>query len=147
MALNDKERLTPDPRWVEISEMREREEPRAVSARYDRSNGMVIVELRSGAVFSFPARSYKWLATASDDDLEQVQVHSCGEGLAWGHLDLVAHVPGMILTLAGSEAWRRRLFASEWASLAGSVKSEAKAAAARANGAKGGRPRKSKPID
>jgi predicted butyrate kinase (DUF1464 family) len=57
--------------------------------------------------------------------------------LHWEDLDADLSVPGLLLSSIGRS---ERL--SELARLAGRAKSPAKAAAARANGAKGGRPRK-----
>ncbi|MNT97266.1 hypothetical protein D3C72_2395510 [compost metagenome] len=76
--------------------------------------------------------------------------------IEWPALDVDSHVPGLVLAVSGSPAWQRRLFAAEWEALqaafpavaaamgrkGGAAKTEAKKAAARANGKKGGRPRK-----
>lgn len=131
-----------DPELQAAADRRDREEPRATAVSFDRATGRVVVDLRSGASFAFPARSFKWLAEASDDDLAEVEIISGGAAIEWPRLDVQSAVPGLVLALAGSESWQRRMFAAEWASLAGSRTSEAKTVAARRNGAKGGRPRK-----
>ncbi len=132
-----------DPERQAAADRRDLEEPRATSVAFDRATGMVVIALRGGSSFSFPARSFKWLAEASEDDLAVVEVVSGGAAIEWPRLDIQSAVPGLVLALAGSESWQRRMFAAEWASLAGSRTSDAKAEAARRNGAKGGRPRKS----
>jgi hypothetical protein len=110
-------------------------EPRAASARYDRKLGRVIVELTNGCTFSFPPRLAQGLETASDDQLAQVEILGAGYGLHWEALDADLSVPGLLAGLFGT--------ASHMARRAGRATSPGKAAAARANGAKGGRPRRS----
>ena len=115
-------------------------EPRAVAVRYE--GGRIVIDLRSGATVSFAPSAHRWLAGASDEDLADVHVVSGGEGIEWPRMDVQTHLPGLLLAVLGDEDWQRRLFAAEWAALAGSTRSEAKATAARLNGRKGGRPRK-----
>jgi hypothetical protein len=113
-------------------------EPRADSARYDPASGRVIVSLTNGCTFAFPARALQGLAEATDDELAQVEVLGSGIGLHWERLDADFTVPGRLMGLFGTRQWMR-----EQARRAGSATSPAKAAAARANGRKGGRPRAS----
>lgn len=108
--------------------------PHAVSARYDRMADRVIVELTSGATFAFPPRLVQGLADATPDEIAAVEVIGAGEGLHWEPLDLDYTVPGLVNGVFGTAKWM--------ASRAGRSSSPAKAAAARANGAKGGRPRR-----
>ena len=61
-----------------------------------------------------------------------------GYGLHWEKLDADLSIPALIVGIFGSKAWMQEL-----ARRGGASTSPAKAAAARANGAKGGRPRKS----
>jgi hypothetical protein len=93
--------------------------------------------MTSGVLFGFPARSIAALASARDAELEAVTLSPGGGALHWEALDVDLSVPGLILS-AVEPAERRR----ELARLAGRSTSRAKAAAARANGRKGGRPRK-----
>jgi hypothetical protein len=109
-------------------------EPRAAAARYDRASERVVVELTNGCVFAFPPRLAQGLASASDEDLQQVEVLGVGLGLHWEALDVDLSVPGLLAGLFGTAAYMARR--------AGQAKSPAKAAAARANGAKGGRPKR-----
>jgi hypothetical protein len=113
-------------------------EPRAKSARYDAASGRVIVELTNGCGFAFPARRVQGLEEANDEDLAETEVLGLGLGLHWERLDVDASVPGLLAGLFGTKAWMDRQRAAK----AGAVRSVAKAAAARRNGAKGGRPRK-----
>jgi hypothetical protein len=110
-------------------------EPRAADARYDPELSRVIVDLTNGCSFAFPARKVQGLEEATDDQLRGVEVLGPGYGLHWEVLDVDVSVPGLLAGMFGTKAYMARR--------AGSAKSPAKAAAARANGAKGGRPRKS----
>jgi hypothetical protein len=110
---------------------------RAVSACYDRQAGRVMLELSSGVVFGFPTKAIPALAKASPDQLAAVEVSPGGSGLHWEELDADLSVGGLLLaSIDRSEQL------TELARIAGRTTSPAKAAAARANGAKGGRPRK-----
>lgn len=110
-------------------------EPRAAAARYDRASGRVIVDLENGCTFAFPPRLAQGLEGASDDQLAAVEILGRGYSLHWEELDVDLSLPGLMAGIFGTKAWMARR--------AGQATSAAKAAAARANGAKGGRPRKS----
>ena len=113
-------------------------EPRARAAHYDPATGRVVIELVNGCSYAFPARMAQDLAGASDAALAEVQVDGAGFNLHWPALDADLHVPALGAGLFGTRAWMIR----ELSRAAGSARSPAKAAAARTNGAKGGRPRK-----
>lgn len=119
-------------------ERRAATEPQASSARYDRRTGRVRVELTNGCSFVFPARSLQGMAGASDAELAEIEIMGIGYGLHWPALDADFTVPGLLMGIFGTRAW----MASELARRAGQATSPAKSAAARANGRKGGRPRK-----
>lgn len=110
-------------------------EPRAAAVRYDRQLGRVVVELTNGCTFAFPPRLAQGLETATDDQLAKVEILGAGYGLHWEALDTDISIPGLLAGIFGTKAYMARR--------AGQATSPAKAAAARANGAKGGRPRKS----
>ena len=110
----------------------------AVSARYDPAEQRVVVALSNGATFSFPPALAQGLANATASDLSDIELTPQGTGLHWPRLDADLSVDGLLAGLFGSSSWMRA-----HAAKAGSVKSVAKSLAARANGAKGGRPRKS----
>ncbi len=109
-------------------------EPRAAAVRYDGDLGRVMVDLTNGCSFAFPARLAQGLETATDEQLAQVEILGAGYGLHWEALDVDLSIPGLLAGLFGTRAHMARL--------AGQATSPAKAAAARANGTKGGRPRK-----
>ena len=109
-------------------------EPSAAAARYDAKFGRVVIDLTNGATFAFPARLAEGLADASPEALADIEILGFGHGLHWEKLDVDYSVPGLVAGIFGTARWM--------ASRAGRANSPAKAAAARANGAKGGRPRK-----
>jgi hypothetical protein len=114
-----------------------REGRRAVAVHFDRKSGRIMMELTSGIIFGFPANSISALAKATPAQLAAVELGPGGGGLHWEELDADLSVPGLLLSAIG-----RSQKLAEFGRLAGQVKSPAKAAASRANGAKGGRPRK-----
>jgi hypothetical protein len=109
-------------------------QPHAKAARYDEKSGRVIVDLTNGATFAFPTELVEGLHDASPAEIAEVEVIGRGFGLHWETLDLDYTVPGLVNGVFGTAKWM--------AAQAGRATSPAKAAAARANGAKGGRPRK-----
>jgi len=114
-------------------------EPRAVSARYDMDSGRVVVELNNGSAYAFPPRLVEDLQGADEATLGNIEVEGLGFNLHWPALDVDLFVPALVSGVFGTKAWMKR----EFARAAGRSRSAPKAAAARANGAKGGRPRKS----
>ncbi|RWX60421.1 DUF2442 domain-containing protein [Mesorhizobium sp. M4B.F.Ca.ET.089.01.1.1] len=110
-------------------------EPRAASARYDKRSSRIIVDLTNGCTFAFPPRMAQGLEAATEDQIAMVEILGAGYGLHWEALDVDLSVPGLLAGIFGTKAYMARR--------AGQVTSPAKATAARANGAKGGRPRKS----
>ena len=113
-------------------------EPRATAARYDRASRRVVIDLINGCSYIFPAQMVEDLASANDADLEAVEVTGLGFNLYWPALEADLHVPALVSGLFGTKAWMTR----ELARRAGQAKTPAKTAAVRANGLKGGRPRK-----
>jgi hypothetical protein len=125
---------------AEIAAARERgrlygeTQPHAVSAGYDARSERIVVELTSGATFAFPPRLVEGLADAAPAHLAEVELLGDGEALHWETLDVDYSVAGLVNGIFGTARWM--------AARAGRATSPAKAEAARANGAKGGRPRK-----
>lgn len=108
--------------------------PHAAAARYDPKSERIIVDLTNGATFAFPPRLVQGLEDATPEQLAEVEVLGAGGGLHWETLDVDFSVPGLVNGVFGTAKWM--------AARGGRAASVAKAAAARANGAKGGRPRK-----
>jgi|SRR5215218_9903769 len=113
-------------------------EPRARSAAYDAATRRIAVELTNGCLFAFPAENAQGLRGATAEQLAAVEVLPGGSGLHWEELDADLSVPGLVAGVFGSKSWMRELGRA-----GGKVQTEAKARAARENGRKGGRPRRS----
>ena len=108
--------------------------PRATEARYNRKLRMIVVTFANGAVFSFPPALVRGFSTASPEQLAHIRILRNGAELRWEDLDTDLAVSGLLNQIFST----RKLLAR----IAGQVKSPAKTSVARANGAKGGRPRK-----
>lgn len=138
-------RMTDTEILAQIPAAREREKRerrnglRALSARFDSSARRVELELSNGMLFAFPVQLIRALARLSTSELRKVSVDSSGGAIRWEDRDVDLSVPGLLLASVGEVDRRRHL-----ARLAGSTKSRSKAAAARVNGALGGRPRSSR---
>ena len=113
----------------------DRIEPRASVARYEPEQGLVFVELRSGYAFGFPPERVPGLEGASPAQLSSVRISPSGDGLHWDEVDAHASLTGLMTEGLNLREWAPRIM--------GQVRSEAKTRAARANGLKGGRPRRS----
>ncbi len=110
------------------------QEPRTSAVHFDPRTGKITLDLTNGCTFVFPARLIQGLEGAADDELAAVELLPQGRGLHWERLDVDISVPGVVNGIFGTRAHMARV--------AGKSKSPAKTAAARANGARGGRPRK-----
>ena len=119
-------------------EERSRSEPRAVGARFDGESARVIVELANGCIYIFPAEMAEELHGAGPMDLAEIEIDGAGFNLRWPRLDGDLHSPATVAGVFDTKVWTAR----QWASEAGRISTSAKVAASRANGAKGGRPRK-----
>jgi len=111
----------------------------ASSATYDRAVGRVVLELINGYSVGIPLARLPEIASASARELAAVDVVGAGSILHWEALDADYSIPALITAGVGTAGAAR-----EFARRGGRARTEAKAAASRANGAKGGRPRKNK---
>ncbi|NWK97772.1 DUF2442 domain-containing protein [Sphingobium lactosutens] len=88
--------------------------PRARAARYDRSTGQVVIDLVSGATFSFPATLGQGLEKATAEQLEAVEIAGAGFGLHWEELDADLTVEGLLAGRFGSARYMAQRFGSNW---------------------------------
>ena len=108
-----------------------------VSARYDSDADAIDLRFGGGGSMSIPRRLVQGLERASETKIQSIVVSPAGDALSWPSLDIDVYVPGLV-----ERAFGARLFAAATGRRGGRGRSKAKAAAARANGANGGRPRK-----
>jgi hypothetical protein len=121
-------------------EERLRTEPLATSVHYDEAADTVVVEMNNGATLIVPRLLMQGLTDATVAQLRRGAVAGNGTALEWRDVDADFTIVSLLGGVFGGKRWM-----AELARRAGSTKSPAKAAAARRNGAKGGRPRKVAP--
>jgi len=117
--------------------------PTAIAARYDRRIGRVVVDLSSGLSIAFKPHDAQGLEQARPDQLQKITISPSGLGLHFPTLDADLYLPSLLEGFLGSRRW----MAAQLGKAGGSVTSSAKTAAARANGKRGGRPRKIRMAD
>lgn len=112
-----------------------RMEPRAASVVYRIEKHALRIELTNGAALTLPVKLIPSLKRASPRDLRAVEILGRGSGLHWESLDLDLSVPALVSSALAGPGWL-----AELGRFGGRQSSAAKAAAARRNGRKGGRP-------
>lgn len=112
--------------------------PHAESAHYDRERDRVIVRLSTGVELGLRPRDLEGLEKASPEELSEIEIEAVGMGLHWPRIDADLYVPALLAGVLGSRRW----MAQQLGTTGGEARTEAKAAAARKNGKKGGRPSK-----
>lgn len=130
----DRERFA---RARELGRLRSENPSAIVGARYDPRRDTVNLSFSSGGTITIPRELIPGLEDATPQVLASVSVSPAGDAVSWRSLDIDVYVPGLIERAFGS-----RLFAASTGRQGGRRRSKSKAAAARANGRKGGRPRK-----
>jgi hypothetical protein len=99
----------------------------------------VIVELSTGIEISFSPKQAEGLENANSEELSEIQTTPSGLGLHFPRIDADIYVPAMLEGILGSTKW----MAGKMGRIGGQSRSTSKSNAARENGKKGGRPRKS----
>jgi hypothetical protein len=112
--------------------------PHAVAARYDRRIGRVVISLSTGLDVAFAPHDAQGLETAKPADLDPIEISPSGFGLHFPKLDADLYLPALLDGFLGSKRW----MAAHLGRAGGQTRSAAKAAASRANGKLGGRPRR-----
>src|SRR6516162_1907848 len=111
-------------------------EPRAVAAVYRPKRHALLIELTNGAAITLPVKLIANLKRATPEDVRAVEILGRGSGLHFERLDVDLSIPGLISSVFPGQEWL-----AELGRIGGRKSSAAKAAAARRNGRKGGRPR------
>jgi Protein of unknown function (DUF2442) len=124
---------------VQAGRQRRRTQRRAASVRYDPARDAIEIELTDGAGVRLPRTMIGEFRDVSPADMEALRVSPVGYGIRLDAHDITISVHGLVAALATPED-----MAASLGKLGGSAKTEKKRDSARANGAKGGRPRKTK---
>lgn len=140
-------------------------EVHAISARYDRQSHDLILGLRGGLTLLIPVHLLQGVAGRAPELIEQVELIGRGSALHWEALDADFAIQSLAAGSFGSAKWMQSLedaghldeasiarrsavaalqtpTAAEMGRKGGAARTPGKSAASRANGAKGGRPRK-----
>jgi hypothetical protein len=117
--------------------------PTAIAARYDRRIGRVVIDLSSGLSIAFKPHDAQGLEQAKPEQLSVIEISPSGLGLHFPTLDADLYLPSILEGFLGSRRW----MAAQLGRSGGRVTSPAKAAAVRANGKLGGRPKKVRVAD
>jgi Protein of unknown function (DUF2442) len=126
-----------EEQFVKASERGQRLQARSVTAQSARyAAGRIHVELSNGCAFAFPVAHAEGLVGATVAQLRDIEISGAGLSLVWPRLDADLYVPSLARGVLGTKQWMARI-----GSVGGSVVTQAKSAAARANGQLGGRPR------
>lgn len=116
-----------------------RGEPRVTEVEYRPGPGLdlLILKLSDGHRNVIPREELQGLQSATKEQIARVEILGSGTGLHWPALNVDFYVPSLLRRVYGNKKWMAEIGRS-----GGSVKSAAKKRAARANGLKGGRPRR-----
>jgi hypothetical protein len=105
--------------------------PKATAAHFDKRTRRLVVQLDTGLDLSFDPRRAHGLQDATDEDLAGATIEGAGTALHLPRLDADFSVARLLEGFLGPLDWTRR---------------EARAAASRENGKRGGRPRRATAV-
>jgi hypothetical protein len=113
--------------------------PMAVAVYYNKKANRVVISLNTKVEVMFNPSDVQGLENATPSQLAEIEITPSGFGLYFPQVDADIDVPNLLDGLTGSRKWMAARLGAE----GGKARSLAKRTAARANGALGGRPRKS----
>jgi hypothetical protein len=122
---------------VKHARQRERTATKIRAVCYDGARDKIVADLSTGVTLTVPRRAVPGFAKASPKKLQDIAITPGGEGL-WSEAADDGALLEQLLILAAGEA----TLGTIGARINASKKSPERAAASRANGIKGGRPRK-----
>jgi hypothetical protein len=124
-------------RAIEAELERPMTQRRAISVHYDQARVAIGIELTDGAAVRLPRLMIAEFRDVSPADMVGLRVSPVGYGIRLDAHDITISVHGLVAALATPGD-----MAASLGRLGGSAKTDKKRDSARANGAKGGRPRK-----
>jgi hypothetical protein len=110
-------------------------DPRARAVEHISDLRLLIVSLSNGRRLVFPIEDLQGLGNATHEQIQNYELLGHGTGISFRDLDVDLYVPALIEGVYGNRRWMAQLGRK-----GGSARTEAKRKAAKANGAKGGRP-------
>lgn len=113
-----------------------RDKPTGTSFHFDPETRTVSIRTTDGRI-DFSANKIRELRKATAEDIQQGYITQAGDAIHWDNLDAHYTIAGLAASIFGTREWMKEL-----ARKGGQAKSDAKAKASRANGLKGGRPRR-----
>ncbi len=134
VILSDKEIEAARVRGREIADA-----PSAIEEVRTTQNRTLFLRFRNGTRLEIPLAAIEELSTATQEQMRGIVISPLRDSISVPRLDVDIYVPGLVSDVLNSNAARN------FARLGGSKKTLEKRAAARANGRKGGRPKKTAP--
>ncbi len=122
---------------IALATLREPHRPKAVAATYRAKDDMIAIKLATGVELAIPRKLLQGLERATPAQAAEVEIWGPGDSLHWASLDVDHYLPSLIEGVFGNRRWM-----SEIGKVGGRARTDAKRAASRKNGRKGGRPRK-----
>ena len=133
--------------------------PMGQSVHYDELKNLVVIELNNGLIVSFSPDLGQETILLNPKELSKVCLTATGDAIRWSEKGIGMEIGDILRGCFGSKKWMNRLVQEQrissnqypndkevrtaWGKIGGSIRSLAKIRAARENGKKGGRPRKS----
>jgi hypothetical protein len=127
--------------FYKAGEEARRATPHAVAVSYNSAAQIYTLSMLAGGVLSFTVSQVPEIAGATPEQLANVELWPSGGSIRWPQLDMDISITGLVMDIVAGEGWRaayRSILLQE----ARATKTPKRAAAARENGLKGGRPRK-----
>ena len=115
--------------------------PYATTINYVEKLHLLIVHLSNNLRLALPVENLQGLESATPTQLRNYEKMGIGYAFRFPELDVDFHIDGLMNGVYGNRRWM-----SELGKKGGSARTDRKQAAARANGSKGGRPRKKMPA-
>jgi hypothetical protein len=117
-------------------------DPVAQSVEHIPGLSLLIVRLSNGRRLALPIEDVQGLGRATHEQIQNYELLGRGTGISFPDLDVDLYVPALIEGVYGNRRWMAQL-----GKMGGRARTEAKRQAAKANGAKGGRPPRTAPAN